>query len=186
MSVIDMATYSYNMVLDDKGFSSKLKDAESSLDGFSMKGNSLGGFLKGSLKAGLIGAGASVAALAGTVTAAGVNFDRMKEQSQIAWQTLLGGSKQATKMINDLQVMAAKTPFSFESADKAAKLLKSMGFSAKEIIPDLKTLGDATAAVGGSQEDLEGVATAIGQMNAKQKVSAEEINLLSRSLVKAA
>lgn len=178
MSVIDMATYSYNMVLDSKGFSSKLKDAESSLDSFSMKGNSISGFLKGSLKGGLIGLGAAATAAAGYVSSTGISFDRMKEQSQIAWTTLLGGAKQANNMIGELQTMAAKTPFSFESADKAAKLLKSMGFSAKEIIPDLKTLGDATSAVGGSQEDLEGVATAIGQMNAKQKVSAEEMQQL--------
>ncbi|MDN3956183.1 tape measure protein [Sporolactobacillus laevolacticus] len=179
MSTIDMATYSYDLFLNDNGFSSKLASAEGRLDSFSLKGNSLGGFLKGSLTAGLIGAGAAVAAMAGSVAAAGVHFDAMKEQSQIAWTTLLGGAKQANTMINNLQVLAAKTPFSFESADKSAKLLKAMGFAAKDIIPDLKILGNATSAVGGDQQALEGVATAIGQMQAKGKVSAEEMNQLA-------
>lgn len=179
MSTIDMATYSYDLLLNDNGFSSKLASAEGRLDSFSLKGNSLGGFLKGSLRAGLIGAGAAAAAMAGSVAAAGVHFDAMKEQSQIAWTTLLGGAKQANTMINDLQVLAAKTPFSFESADKSAKLLKAMGFAAKDVIPDLTILGNATSAVGGDQQALEGVATAIGQMQAKGKVSAEEMNQLA-------
>lgn len=179
MGVIDMATYSYDLLLNDNGFSSKLTSAEGKLDSFALKGNGLSSLLAGSLKGGFIAAGAAVAAMVGSVASAGVGFDAMKEQSQIAWTTLLGGAKQANQMISDLQVLAAKTPFSFESADKSAKLLSAMGFAAKDVIPDLTILGNATSAVGGDQQALEGVATAIGQMKAKGKVSAEEMNQLA-------
>lgn len=101
------------------------------------------------------------------------------EQSNIAWNTLLGSAEAASKMIKELQVFGAKTPFEFEGLDKTAKMLKAMGFEGKEIIPTLTSIGDAVSAVGGSQDMMEGVALAIGQIKTKGKLSAEEMNQLA-------
>jgi tape measure domain-containing protein len=142
----------------------------------------LGKIGKKSLKivAGAIaGVSAAIGGAIGATAKFGISFNAAMEQSQMAWETLLGGAKEAKQMIQDLQKLGAKTPFEFEGLDQSAKLLKAMGFNAKDIIPTLTTLGDAVSAVGGGQDMLEGVARAIGQMQTKGKVSAEEMMQLA-------
>jgi phage tail tape-measure protein len=123
---------------------------------------------------------------AGTVATFGVKFNSTMEQSGIAWETLMGSVEGGQKMLNDLKDMAKFTPFEFEELDQSAKQLKAMGFEADEIIPLMTTLGNAVSAVGGNSEQLRGIATAIGQIRTKGKISAEEIIDLSRSSVRAA
>ncbi|MFH5181156.1 tape measure protein [Paenibacillus sp. TAB 01] len=43
----------------------------------------------------------------------------------------------------------------------------------------LHSLGDAVAAVGGDTEQMKGIALAIGQIQSKGKLSAEEVNQLA-------
>nr|WP_255782781.1 tape measure protein [Geobacillus sp. YHL] len=103
----------------------------------------------------------------------------MKEQSEIAWTTLLGSSEKAKQTINDLVQLGAKTPFEFEGLDKSAKLLNMAGFEGEKLKETLIAVGDAVSAVGGGQEELEGVSMALFQMSAKGKASAEEMNQLA-------
>ncbi|KYD30047.1 hypothetical protein B4113_1080 [Geobacillus sp. B4113_201601] len=75
--------------------------------------------------------------------------------------------------------MGAKTPFEFEGLDKSAKLLNMAGFEGEKLKETLIAVGDAVSAVGGGQEELEGVSMALFQMSAKGKASAEEMNQLA-------
>lgn len=132
---------------------------------------------------GFVKVGSIAATLAGSVglvggAMQGLKFNAMMEQSEIAWETLLGGAEEAKQMIEDLKVLGAETPFEFEGLDDSAKLLKAMGFEGEQIIPTISILGDAVSAVGGGVEDLNGVARALGQINTKGKVTAEEMNQL--------
>lgn len=129
--------------------------------------------------AALAGVGVAIAGAGVAIGKVGIGFNAMMEQSKIAWETLLGGAEEAETMIKDLQTMGAKTPFEFEGLDKSAKLLKAMGVESENLIPYLTNIGDAVSAIGGSQETLEGVSMAIGQMLTKGKVSAEEMNQLA-------
>jgi tape measure domain-containing protein len=126
--------------------------------------------------------GAAVVAL-GAVSAAvgrvGVQYNAMMEQSEIAWSTILGSTEKAKETLKELQIMGAKTPFEFEGLDKAAKLLNMAGFEGDKLFTTLTNVGDAVSAVGGSQEELQGVSMAIFQMASKGKVSAEEMNQLA-------
>jgi tape measure domain-containing protein len=126
-----------------------------------------------------LGAATAAAGLLATVGTMGVKFNASMEQSAMAWETLLGGADKAKKMIEDLQKFGAETPFEFEGIDKAAKTMLAMGFSATSILPNMKKVGDAVSAIGGTQETLEGVTMALGQMLTKGKVSAEEMNQLA-------
>ncbi|HEY3267335.1 MAG TPA: tape measure protein [Armatimonadota bacterium] len=98
------------------------------------------------------------------------------EQTSVAFGTLLHSSDAARKSIQALSKFAAETPFEFGQVTQAAKQLLAYGFSAKELIPTLTSVGDAVSAVGAGAEGMDAVIRALGQMRAKGKVSQEEIN----------
>lgn len=109
----------------------------------------------------------------------GLEFDAEMEQARNSFETLLGSADKAKTMVQNLQNFAATTPFEFPGIQNSAKLMLAMGFNAQSILPNLKAVGNAVAAVGGSEEQLNGVTMALGQMLTKGKVSAEEMNQLA-------
>jgi tape measure domain-containing protein len=131
------------------------------------------------LKTASLAAGAAVTALAGIASKVGIEFNASMEQSQIAWETLLGNADEAKKTMQELLTLGAETPFEFQGLDKAAKLLNMAKFEGDELTKALVNVGDAVSAVGGGQGELEGVSMALFQMQAKGKASAEEMNQLA-------
>lgn len=103
----------------------------------------------------------------------------MKEQAQIAFTTILGSGAKARAFLGELQQFAAKTPFEFPDLTRASQKLLAMGFEAKQIIPIMTDVGNAVAGVGGSAADIEGVVTVLGQIQAKGRLMAEEMNQLA-------
>jgi tape measure domain-containing protein len=100
--------------------------------------------------------------------------------AKVAFTTMLGSGEKADAMLKDLQSFAATTPFEFTDLVSAAQRMKTLGFSAEQIIPTLRTIGDTVAASGEmSKEKIDGITTALGQMQLKGKVSAEEMSQLS-------
>ncbi|MGG3210941.1 tape measure protein [Geobacillus stearothermophilus] len=179
MATVDLGTYKAEIVLDDSKFTSKMSAAERDIRNFESGAGRWGSRL-GALATGAIaGLGASIAAVGTMAVKTGVDFNAMKEQSEIAWTTLLGSSEKAKQTINDLVQLGAKTPFEFEGLDKSAKLLNMAGFEGEKLKETLIAVGDAVSAVGGGQEELEGVSMALFQMSAKGKASAEEMNQLA-------
>lgn len=179
MATVDLGTYKAEIVLDDSKFTSKMSSAERDIRNFESGAGRWGSRL-GALATGAIaGLGASIAAVGTMAVKTGVDFNAMKEQSEIAWTTLLGSSEKAKQTINDLVQLGAKTPFEFEGLDKSAKLLNMAGFEGEKLKETLIAVGDAVSAVGGGQEELEGVSMALFQMSAKGKASAEEMNQLA-------
>lgn len=106
--------------------------------------------------------------------------DNLKK-SETAFTVMLGSGDQARAMLKDLQQFAATTPFEFPDLIQAAKKMLALGFGAKEIIPMLKTVGDAAAGLGGGAELMGRITLALGQMNAKGKVSAEEMKQMAEA-----
>lgn len=109
----------------------------------------------------------------------GISFNAMKEQSEIAWTTLLGSAEEARAMIERIQTLGAKTPFQFEGLDKASKMLFMAKYEGDELERTLVAVGDAVSAVGAGTEGLDAVSQAIYKISAKGKASAEEINMLA-------
>jgi tape measure domain-containing protein len=133
----------------------------------------------GVISTGAVAAAGAMATLTGIIGKVGISYNAMQEQSQIAWETILGSQEEAKKTLQELQVMGAKTPFEFEGLDKAAKLLNMAGFEGDNLFKTLTSVGDAVSAVGGGQDELQGVSMAIFQMASKGKISAEEMNQLA-------
>jgi tape measure domain-containing protein len=126
-----------------------------------------------------VAAAGALITLTGVIGKVGIEYNAMMEQSELAWETILGSSDKAKETLKELQTMGAETPFEFEGLDKAAKMLNMAGFEGKNLFETLTNVGDAVSAVGGGQEELEGVARAIFQMSSKGKISAEEMNQMA-------
>jgi tape measure domain-containing protein len=97
------------------------------------------------------------------------------EQTATAFTTLLHSGTAAQKMMADLQQFAAETPFEFPEIANSARKMLAFGFSAQQIMPMLRNVGDAVSALGGGAFEIDRVTLALGQMKAKSKVSAEEM-----------
>lgn len=106
--------------------------------------------------------------------------DKM-HQSKIAFTTMLGSADQASAFLRDLQAFAAATPFEFPELVTASKKMLALGFDAKEVIPTLRNVGNATSGLGGGADVMGRIVLALGQMKAKGSVSAEEMKQLAEA-----
>jgi len=122
-------------------------------------------------------AGAALTGLGGVGIKLAANF----EQSQIAFTTLLGSAEEADRFLRELEVYARTTPFGFVGLQDTARQLLAFGFTADKVLDMITPIGDAVAAMGGNQQMLEQIVRALGQMQAKQKVSAEEMLQLTEA-----
>ncbi|NPV72085.1 MAG: tape measure protein [Firmicutes bacterium] len=112
-------------------------------------------------------------------TAIGMNA--RLEQSRIAFANMLGSAEAAEKMLRGLQEFAAKTPFEFPELQDAARRMLALGFSAEEILPVLQAVGDAAAGLGLGAQGVDRIILALGQMQAKAKVTGEEMRQLTEA-----
>jgi tape measure domain-containing protein len=120
----------------------------------------------------------AITAAGGAAIATGLKFVTLAgqlEQSKIAFETMLGSAEAADAFLRDLADFAAATPFDFPGLQSSSRLLLAFGFQAEAVIPIVETLGDATSALGGGTDTLEGVVRALGQMQTKGKVVTQEL-----------
>jgi tape measure domain-containing protein len=156
----------------------------------SMLGNKLSGLgsslsvAGGNLLSGAISKGLD--AITGAMTdgiKAGIEYNKLIQNSKVALESLGMSSAEATKHLAELEQLSLKTPFEYQDVIKATLSMNAFGFSAQTRIKDLTALSDAAAiaAAGNGRfgESFQGIITAIGQMRAKGKVSAEEMNQLA-------
>lgn len=103
------------------------------------------------------------------------------EQTSMAFTTLLGSTQAAEKHLAQLRDFAAKTPFEFTDLTRASRRMQALGFEAGRVIPMLTSIGDTAAAMGEGAVMVDRVTLALGQMNAKTKVSAGEMLQLTEA-----
>lgn len=115
------------------------------------------------------------------MTVMGVKAASSFENAQIAFSTMLGSEQQATAFLADLKDFAKSTPFEFSNLVEMSQQLIAMGFAAEDVRPMLTNIGDAVAGLGGDPAKLQAVTRALGQMQAKGKVSAEEMLQLTEA-----
>lgn len=122
--------------------------------------------------------------LAGATAAAGafaLSTASAAETTEISFTTMLGSEERALSMMGELADFAAHTPFELSGLQAATRQLLAYGFTADEVIPMLTAVGDATAALGTGQSGIESVTRALGQMQTRGKVSAEEMLQLTEA-----
>jgi tape measure domain-containing protein len=103
------------------------------------------------------------------------------EQAEIAFTTMLGSAEKAREFIDEMNRFAVETPFDVAGVQDAAKRMLAFGFRQEQIIPYLTAIGNAAAGLGGGTDLIDRISLAIGQMQAKSKVSAEEMLQLTEA-----
>ncbi len=77
-----------------------------------------------------------------------VNEAAKLEQTEIAFEVLLGSAKEAEKRLGELFAFAKKTPFTIPGVLREAKRLLAFGFSGESLVANLEKLGNIAAGVG--------------------------------------
>ena len=111
----------------------------------------------------------------GVAGAASVKMAADFQVARKSMEVLTGSAEKAQKHLGDLERFAATTPFEFSGLVDASRRLQAFGFQAEDVIDILTTVGDASMALGKGQEGIDAITRALGQIQAKGKLSAEEM-----------
>jgi len=126
-------------------------------------------------------AGAGLAFVAAEV----LNLGKSAAQSAIAYETLsvqfgvfLGSAEKATDVLGKLNQFSIETPFTPDQVNAAGRSLLAFGFTAEQLIPTMKMVGDVSAAVG---KDFNELSTIYGKARTAGTLYAEDINQLTEA-----
>lgn len=162
ISVIDLATYSYNLELNDKGFTSGMLSAEGNVDKFQGKLGSMTSFLKTSLIGGLAAAGAAIGGLIVT----GVKDAAEAEEKVKQLEAVLKSTGQAAGVTKDQALGLADafektTKFAAEQTIEGENLLLTFTNIGKDVFPQVtETMLDMSQALG---QDTKNSAIQLGK-----------------------
>lgn len=104
-----------------------------------------------------------------------------KENTLIAFQTLLGSREEAERMMREAVRFAAQTPFETRDVVDAYQRLLTAGFKPVEIPVVLRGVGDLAAMRGFSQEIIDRVLLAFQQIRSKGRLQGEELLQLAEA-----
>lgn len=132
----------------------------------------------GGLGAKLAGFAVAAGAMLGGL---GMKLNMSMEQTQMAFETMLGSTEKAAAFVGQLKTMAAETPFEFPGLADASRKLLAFGFAVERIPTMLTAVGDAASGLGLGEAGMQRVILALGQMKAKAKVSGDEMLQLTEA-----
>lgn len=116
--------------------------------------------------------------------AAALEFSMNMETAAVSMEYFVDGTDKAAKSLAFLREMnsfAAETPFSTEDALSMSKYMQAVGISMNSTKSVLQVITDAAAATGATQENLQRIVFALGQMQTKGRIANEEIRQLANA-----
>jgi tape measure domain-containing protein len=113
-------------------------------------------------------ASAAVTALGGFALKAAGDM----EQTQVAFETMMGNAAEAKKFVADMYKMGAETPYESTDLLQNAKVMMQFGLSAKQTKEDLSMLGDVGA---GSAVKLQMLTLAYSQISSAGKLQGQDL-----------
>lgn len=115
-------------------------------------------------------------------TSALTQFNEQLDYSQVTYSALFGSADLASKFSTTLQDMAINSIFDYQALDKSAKKLLAYGIEYENLGYIMRGLMDL-GAMSGDTAALDRIALALGQIQAKGKLSAEEMRQLANAYV---
>ena len=119
-------------------------------------------------KAAFVAAGAAVT----SAITLGVKYNANIEQYTKTFEGLLQSEEKAGQLMKELSTYAQQTSFDIDGLASSAKTMLAYGVEDSKIIDTIKMLGDISM---GSTENMNRLALALGQMQAKGKVVTEDL-----------
>lgn len=136
-------------------------------------GNSM--MAAGAVASGLVSrlaiAGAAVGALGGFAVKAAGDL----EQSRIAFTTLLGDAEKADDLLGKIEQKALITPFELPNLRKGVQMLVAADIEGDRALQTMMTMGDAVAAVGGGQAEMDRLLANLQQIKATGRAAAIDV-----------
>lgn len=170
------------VILAQNQMGAAFTSAGSMIQGLESKAKATTGILAG-LGSKLAGFASAVAV--GFLGKTGMQLNMQMEQTQMAFETMLGSAEKAAAFVTQLKNMAAKTPFEFPGLADTSRKLMAFGFVAEEIPKMLTAIGDAASGLGIGAFGMERISIALGQIRAKSKIQAQEMLQLTEAGVPA-
>ncbi len=144
---------------------------------------------------GLAQLGGALAGVAGQALNSYASFERLSASlnTLVAREAMHTGSAnsmqqamamsggRAQELLGWIQKLAIESPFKSEDVSAAFRLSLAMGFTTGEAQRLTKAMIDFSAGTGASGDTMERVARALGQIQSKGKLSAEELNQLTEA-----
>jgi tape measure domain-containing protein len=153
---------------DIGGLERGLQQAERRIRGFAGSMNSVGTKLS-------FGLSAPLAGLAAAAVRSATQMDSLKR----GLTAVAGSAAEADRQLGRLREIAKLPGLGRVEAIEASTQLQAAGLSAEMAERSLLAFGNALATVGKGKAELAGVTTALTQITAKGKVTAEEINQIA-------
>jgi hypothetical protein len=94
------------------------------------------------------------------------------EQTNMAFEVMLGSAEKGRAMVNDLKHWADVTPFDNKTTYDAGRMLLQYGIEAKKVIPYMSMLGDIS---GGNVERFQRLTYSFGQVQSTAKLTGLEL-----------
>lgn len=120
---------------------------------------------------------AKTVAIAFGAAAVGVGFfinEAAKfEQTEIAFETLIGNVEVSKRKLEELFAFARKTPFTIPSVLREAKRFLAFGFGVEELIPTLDLVGNIAASVG--TDKLPFIVKALADVRGASRLMGREV-----------
>lgn len=159
-------------------YPSTMKKAQAGMAGFGGALGKIGGVAAsgvGVLASGVVAATAAAGAAITALGAIGLNYNSQMETYTTNFEVMLGSSEAAAKKVEELKTLSAKTPFEMGDLAQATQTLLAFNVANEDTTGILTMLGDISM---GNAQKLDSLSRAYGKMNASQKVSLEDINMM--------
>lgn len=124
---------------------------------------------------------AAISVLGVGLLKSGQDMINLRQQAQIAFTSMTGDAEKANAQIQKIYEWDQKNPIPFQNALAAGQKLAAFGIDLDKIVPTLASIADATGAVGGTADTFDRIALALGQIQTKGKLSAQEMLQLSEA-----
>lgn len=113
------------------------------------------------------------------IATVGIEYNKLKEQSETTWTTLLGSQDKAIEQLKRIEEFAAKTPFSKMGVDSMAKYLHNAGYEGEAVFDTLTKIGDMGSAFGVQEDSLVELTRQFSQVQQAGYAYTEDLNILA-------
>lgn len=171
----DVGSVVAHVKADVTDFKNGINSAKEQVGGL---GNTMNG-VANTIKTGFLVASAAAAAGMVLIGKSALQAAGDFEQTKIAFETMLGSTSKAAKLITDLQTFAKKTPFNLVELQETTKRLLAYGVEADNVIGTLTTLGNIASGVG--RDKMPQLTLAFGQVKAVGHLTGMELRQFSET-----
>jgi hypothetical protein len=110
------------------------------------------------------------------IGASSIRAAAQMEQWRVSFEVMLGSASKANEVLGQIREFADTTPFEFPELVQSAETLSAFGFTAEEILPNLRMLGDLARGDGQRMREL---ALSYGQMRTEGQAMARDLREFS-------